>query len=551
MASSPRAEPAEAAPRPAPRHGGRTWLGMDGFELATFAAFAALGVAALAGMLVRVWHQGGVFTGSDSYVTLDQLQYLNWIRQASDHVAVENLYDTTGSSRSFVHPGVLLSGLLHRAGLGLVASFQVLKLIAIPVLFGATLAYARRFHPDPGDRRPALVVALFSASPVAALFAWLELGSPKQRLQLDFLAGEIWTGHYLWGYMFTAVAVALLPLGLLAYERGRSGRRPALVAAAAAAGLLCSWLQPWQGVTFALVVAGAELLCLRGRFTTAAVARTARDLLPVLAATAVPLVYYLILSRTDEAWELAGQANADGGWPLWIMVAGLAPLAVPALFAYRHVPRDFGSLALRLWPLAALAVFYQPAGTFPAHAVQGLTIPLAILAALGVRERLGSRPVPVLLAVAAVGVLVVPGLAHRVDQLRGAVSQGLQPFFLEPSEHDALRHLESAPQEGGVLTTVFSGQAVPAFTGRATWLGATSWTPDFRRRRLQTDRLFSGRLDAAGATRLVRRSGARFVYSDCRGHPDLSRVLAPVAGPPRRFGCAAVYTVRPRASVGP
>jgi hypothetical protein len=524
---------------------------MDGFELATFAAFAALGMAALAGMLVRVWHQGGVFTGADSYVTLDQLQYLNWIRQASDHVAVENLYDTTESSRSFVHPGVLLSGLLHRAGLGLVASFQVLKLIAIPVLFGATLAYARRFLPHPGDRLPALVVALFSASPVAALFAWLELGSPKQRLQLDFLAGEIWTGHYLWGYMFTAVAVALLPLGLLAYERGRSGRRPALVAAAAAAGLLCSWLQPWQGVTFALVVAGAELLCLRGRFDAAAVARTARDLLPVLAATAAPLFYYLILSRTDEAWELAGRANADGGWPLWIMVVGLAPLAVPALLAYRHVPRDFGSLALRLWPPAALAVFYQPAGTFPAHAVQGLTIPLAILAALGLRERLGSRSVPVLFAVAAVGVLVVPGLAHRVDQLRGAVSEGLQPFFLEPSEHDALRHLEDTPQRGGVLTTVFSGQAVPAFTGRATWLGATSWTPDFRRRRLQTDRLFSGRLDAADATRLVRRSGARFVYADCRGHPDLSRVLAPVAGPPRRFGCTAVYTVRPRASVAP
>ncbi|MBA2629797.1 MAG: hypothetical protein H0U84_02085, partial [Thermoleophilaceae bacterium] len=517
---------------------------------AIFVAFAALGLAALAGMIVRVVGQGGVFTGADSYVAVDQLQYLGWIRQGADHVAIENLYDLSESSRSFVHPGALLSGLLHRAGLGLVASFQVLKLLAIPLLFGATLAYVRRFLADPGDRRLALVVALFGVSPLAALFGWGGLGSGKQRLQLDFLAGEIWTGHYLWGYMFTAVAVALLPLGLLAYERGRAGGTTAMLAAAGGAGLLCSWLQPWQGATFALVIAGAEAFGTRSTLTPMSIRAVARDLGPVLAATAAPLFYYLILSQTDEAWELAGQANESGGWPLWIMVAGLAPLAVPALLAYRDVPRDFGSVCLRLWPLASLAVFYLPFGTFPAHAVQGLAIPLSVLAALALRDRLEARPLSAVVAVAVVAVLVVPGLAYRVDQLRGAVNEGLQPFFLEPAEHDALRYIEGAPERGGVLTTVFSGQAVPAYTGRATWLGASSWTPDFRARRLAAERLFSGGLEPRQAERLVRRSGARFVYSDCRGHPDISRALAGVAGPPRRFGCALVFTVRSAPGAG-
>ena len=129
---------------------------------------------------------------------------------------------------------------------------------------------------------------------------------------------------------------------------------------------------------------------------------------PALLATAAPLVYYLVLSHTEEAWELAGSANEDGGWPLWIMLVGLAPLALPALLAYRLPAPDFGAIALRLWPVAALLVFYQPAGTFPAHAVQGLTIPLAMLAALWLRSRLGARPLPLLLAAAAVLVLVVP-----------------------------------------------------------------------------------------------------------------------------------------------
>ncbi len=60
-------------------------------------------MAVLAGMVLRVQLHGGVATGAD-YVTVDQLQYLNWIRQASDHGAVQNLYDLSESPRSFVHP---------------------------------------------------------------------------------------------------------------------------------------------------------------------------------------------------------------------------------------------------------------------------------------------------------------------------------------------------------------------------------------------------------------------------------------------------------------
>ena len=39
----------------------------------------------------------------------------------------------------------------------------------------------------------------------------------------------MWSGQYLWGYLMTAIAVALMPLVLLAHERRalRLGRRPA------------------------------------------------------------------------------------------------------------------------------------------------------------------------------------------------------------------------------------------------------------------------------------------------------------------------------------
>jgi hypothetical protein len=41
----------------------------------------------------------------------------------------------------------------------------------------------------------------------------------------------------------------------------------------------------------------------------------------------------------------------------------------------------------------------------------------------------------------------------------------------------------------------------------------------------------------------VRRSGARFLLADCQRRVDLAPLLRRVAGPPRRFGCAAVYRV--------
>ena len=105
-------------------------------------------------------------------------------------------------------------------------------------------------------------------------------------------------------------------------------------------------------------------------------------------------LYYFVLSKTDPSWELAGAVNDFPRWPWWVTVLGLLPLALPAAFAYRLPAPDFGALALRVWPLAGLAVFYQPAGTFPFHAFQGLSLPLAVLAVLALREWLGERRIP-------------------------------------------------------------------------------------------------------------------------------------------------------------
>ena len=516
---------------------------LRGWDWAVLAALFVVAVAPLAGLLVRVWTKGGVITGADGFLVTDPMQYVNWLRQSGEYGAAANLYDLAPGPHSFVHPGLLISGLLYRAGAGVVLAYQLWKPVAVAALFFGSFYFAGRFLTRDRDRRTAVILALFFATPLAAIVGWTAAPASQVKFDLDFIGGEMWTGTYLWGYLFTAIGVGLMPLGLLAFERARSGGGLRPLAVAAAVGLLVSWLQPWQGATYLIILCTATPLYVLSRREKPG--RAAGEVAAVAVATALPLIYYLLLSKFDDSWRLAGEVNAFGRWPLWVTVVGIAPLAVPALFAYRQAPRSLADWMLRAWPIAALAVFYLPFGTFPFHAFQGLALPLAVLAVLAVRSWLGDRPLPIAATVAVVGLLTVPGIAYRADELRGAVKAGRQAFFLEPGDRDALRWIESRPGPGGVLSTNADGSYIPAYTGREVWTGAGSWTPDQGLRALGADALIAGRLTPTEAAQLVSASGARFIFASCRDRAALETELAGVvAGPPRRFGCARVWEVR-------
>jgi len=496
-------------------------------------ALAALAAAPLAGLLVRVWSDGGVLSGGEGFVVVDQAQYLAWIRQVADHGLIANPFDLAPGERAFLHPGLLPSGVLHALGLGIVPAFALLKLPAVALLALGAAAWVRRHVATAGARAVALALALLAVSPLSAVISALQARPTPLKLDLDFLEGELWSGTYLWGYPFTATAVGLLALALLAYERGRStegGGR--WLVAAALAGLACAWLQPWQGATLALIVVAGEAFSARRRLVPAAV---------VLSAVALPLLYYLVLSRADPSWELAGEVNQVDRWPLWLLALGLAPLGLPALLGVRERGRGFGEVALLAWIPSALAVYFLPFGTFAPHALQGLAIPLAVLAVRG----LAALRAPRAAVLAGLALMVVPGTVYRVDQLEGAVRFQAQPYVLASEERAALRWLDEAPEAGGVLAPVFTGVLVPGYTGRETWVGPPSWTPGQPERERAAEDLFAGRLDRAAAERVVRRSGARFLLSDCHGRRDIAGLVRRVATPARRMGCAVVYRVAP------
>jgi hypothetical protein len=510
-------------------------LGLDPFELGCLVVLVGTSFAVLLPLLSK----GRPLSGADGLYPADQLQYFAWIREASQHGLIGNRMDLAPGDRPFLHPGFLLSGLLHRVtGLSIPLSYLALwKPVAIGLTFAGALAYVRRLVPEGGQRRAALAIVLFAVMPASALVAWSDWGGNPRQYTFDFISGEMWSGQFLWGYLFTAIAVFLMPLVLLAVERRRLGR-------AALGAFVVMYLQPWQGATLALVVVAVELVQWRrsGERPEWAVA-----LVP--AAAAVPAIYYFVLSHADESWKLASKANAAGGqpewsWPWWAILLTLLPLAAPAALAYRLPAPSWQDVAVRIWPFAAFLVYLQPGGTFPYHSFQGLAIPLGVLAVLGVAS-LSWRPSPALV-VAAVAFLTLPGFAHKLETAANNIHVGADPYFIFPDEHRGLDFVEGDPRPGGVLAPLYSGFYIPYTTGREVYVGQFSWAPDARTRRKRADDLFEGRLRGEPARAFVRSTRARFLFADCRKLSDLSGELRGMLEEVRRFGCATVYVLRER-----
>jgi hypothetical protein len=516
-------------------------LGLEPLELLALVVLAGTSLAILLPLLTR----GRPLSGSDGLFPADQLQYFAWIRESAHHVLIGNRFDLAPGARPFFHPGFFLSGLLHDVtGISIPLAYQLWKPLAVGLTFAGSLVYVRRFLPASGQRISALVLVLFAVMPASAIVAWTHWGGKPRQYTFDFISGEMWSGQYLWGYLMTAIAVFLMPFVLLGVERWRDGGRPRTLWLCALGAFVIAYLQPWQGTELALIVVAVAAWRLWRSHE-----RPDLRLAVVPAAAAVPIAYYAWLSATDASWKLASKANAAGAqpqwhWPWWAMALTVLPLALPAALAYRLPAPSWQDQAIRIWPFTALIVYLQPVGTFPYHSFQGLAIPLGILAVIGVVS-IWPHPRP-LLVVLALAFMTLPGFAHKLEVAKNNVHLGADPYFIFPDEEHGLRMVAHDPRPGGVLAPTYSGFFIPYTTGRETYVGALSWSPDFEARRDKADALFEGRLTGAPARAFVTSTHARFLFADCRKLKDLSAELAPLLEQVRRFGCATVYVLKPR-----
>lgn len=518
----PGASPASAASAGA----GRAWFGLDPFEWLVLLVLAAVSMWVVALNLWLAAEHGLVWTGIDGEFPVDQMQYLAWVRDASHHVLASDLFMLPASSHDYLQPMLAISGGLTAAGMAPWLSLLIWKPVALVAIFLAVRAYCRDALANPWARRAAIVLGLFAAS--------------YQTL------GDEWIPFLSWGYPFGLVALAAMVGALVIYGRALTARRYLWVPGAL--GLLASWLHPWQGELLILVVVGSELVI---RLRARALGGWRSLLLPggTILATALPLLYYAVLERSDPVWSLAETITRHHPWSLSGALVPLLPLLVGAALAYRRAPENFVALSARMWIPAAFIVWFLTkagVGATPLHAWTGITVPLGVLAVEGL-QALGFARLPAHRWIGALAVLAltVPGTYLQMKPTKSYIAPvtGNQNLITR-SEQRALRYLADDPRPGGVLTAYRLGDVVPGFTGRHTVSGDYRWSgTQYTVRERDAYRLLHGSLTGSAARSFVLSTGARFVLSDCGAHADLTRTLAPLMLTVHRFGCAAVYEV--------
>jgi hypothetical protein len=526
--------PGRTATRPAARRSR-----IDRFELSVLVLFAAVSLWVVALDLWQVVVHNRVWTGTDGVYIVDQMQYLAWIRSASQDFLISNLFVLRATPPDYFQPAVAISGGLSALGVAPTVALLLWKPVAVGATFLAFRSYIHRSLSGLWARRIALLLAVFFGS-FTILYGGIAV------------IGDLFPGFLSWGYTFGLIALAAMVGGLLSYDRARAQDRvgwwPGLL------GAFASLLHPWNGELLIVVILGAELVMWRGRPRSLAALK-----LPVVSIvlTGLPLLYFVLLGRADLSWRLARVASKHS-FSLVAILLAIAPLLLPALLAYRRPGPGFLPYATRVWPLAALLVFIVSASgvaATPLHAFQGITLPLAVLAVQGV-ERAGWRRLPYVKWSTAlvVALLTIPATADELDNARRlAAPTHNNANFIRHDERRALDFLAEDPEPGGVLTRGYLGAAVPGKTGRRTLVGDCLWSePHCSGRAVAAQALFSGRFSARQAQAFVRSSGARFLLADCAATADLRKSLGPLLVGARRFGCAAVYEVaRPGKPHGP
>jgi hypothetical protein len=489
-----------------------------------------------------VWRavlNGLVWTGTDGFYIVDQMQYLSWIQSAAHHGLVSNLFVLRSTPADYFQPAIIISGGITALGVPSWLALLLWKPVAVVGLFLAIRAVVDRLFAGRFERRAALTLGLLFAS-FSVVYGTLGI------------VGDTMSVWISWGYPFALMAVALIVFGLVRYDRSRTAGRvdwiPGLL------GALASTLHPWQGETMILLILGAELMRWRDLRLWWRTRQWRRLALPVLtlALVALPLLYYLLLGHLDLSWSLARE-NSKHAFPWTAIAIGVAPLGIVALLGYRGRSDSFLELLMRVWAPAAILIYIFSAtglSATPLHAFDGITIPLAVLAVKGVRSsRLRSLPRGRLIGGLAVALGVLPVNAYAVDIAPAAVAPAADNAnFITKDEHAALRYLAKDKTPGGVLTQFYMGEAVPGSTGRHTNVGDCLWSqPGCMTLSTDADALFDGEMSRAQARRFVASTDARFLLASCS---------APVVNLRRRlgsafivsvthFGCATVYQVAP------
>ncbi len=489
---------------------------------------------------------GGMLFGLD-----DMHSYLAKMRYgARDGWLFRLVYTGEPHAGGFIYPHFLALGKLaalisgegaHVSGRTLLIAYHAARVVCGLLLLLVTYRFAAEYLPRPSQRRLAWALAALAGGLgwIPLVLALVGRDPSAANLPVEFYVPEAFGVLSLYGLPHLALARTLLLGGwLLLFRAGESGRwQQALLAGAlwGGMGLIVPFYAALLGVLIAawLAVLGiVRLLLSAGRlrvvWEAGAVARLA-----ALAAVLPALVlgYHVWLFASDPILAAWAAQNRLPSPPLadYALAYGLL-IALAGVGLTREAPRlTQRTTLLVVWPTLALALAYAPINV-QRRLLEGVIVPLSILATLGVWRLLGEKPQQGRLlgwrlrqmGLAALIVLCFPSTFLLVGGGVLTAARPTWPVFHPADEIAALRWLdEHAAPDSLVLATAASGNIIPAYAGVRVYVGHGPETIDSERKRQTAEAFFLGGMTDETRRALLREAGIDYVWIGPPERPPL------------------------------
>ena len=507
----------------------REWVWVGIASLAVVALFSLPYLVGVASATPDMAFGGYLLGIDDVYSYIAKMRY-----GAYDGWLLQLVYTTEPHRGGFAYVFYLILGKLTAliSGQGARVHFETLTAAyhAARAGFGLLLLlaiyrFAAEFLDDPPQRRLAWAVAALAGG-----LGWLTLARPGLAADMggdsrpvEFYVPEAFSTLLLYGLPHLALARTLLIAGWLALFRSldTSDRSRAFAAGLAWAGM-AAVVPFYVALLGVLIAAWLAVMLIAGRRIPW------REIGLAALAGGLPLLmvgYYGWLFTQNPVFASWGAGNIlvsppPGRYVLaYSLLVGLAiPGAVTVILRSGITNR---AALLLCWPPVTAVLVYLPVSV-QRRLLEGIVLPLSVLATLGVWWLVGQKPdqggqrLVWRLRQFAVAALVMLLFPSTVALLGGAVRSAsvLQPpVFLSADERAAYEWLRAeAPLGSAVLSTYESGNRLPAFAGVRVYVGHGVETVDFHAKRARAGAFFCGGMEDSSRQALLARAGIDYVW---------------------------------------
>ncbi len=454
------------------------------------------------------------YLGTNIPDVLDSQVYYAFIQANADgSTRYANLFTSEAQPAALVNPlWWLLGRVVAGTGLTVVTVFWVAKAVAGLGLIIFLYRLIAVFISAAPWRLVALGLAVFGSG-----LGWLALlglgGHPGliwayQRADLvtTLPVDLTYPAGFVWAAMIHSplYVVSLWLMLMIWWGLVHSLHQPRYIHLAGAATLVLGFIHPYDLILAAGVVVVGMIVGIIANLADQTMVKCILWRLGRLGLWVIPpMVYYGWLLATAPAIRAWNDQNVLMTTNLRTVIAGFAPAIVFSMVGIRawwHHERKMAWLPLA-WIGGALALMYIPIIQYQAKMILGLSVPLGLLSAVGLQHlwstRWGNHPGRRIVAAVIVGAVFFS--TPVVWLARVTASQHTEPRFHYAS-NDLVAALawirDTTPTTSIVLGDIWTGNLVPQYARRATYLGHHHQTIHFAKKLEQVrDWFFEDNLD--------------------------------------------------------